>query len=239
MSRRDITRPDAPPARSTENEVDSFLTKLARTPAPATRGEGGRLVFAMDATASREPSWDTACDIQAQMFEETATLGGLQVQLVFYRGFGECKASKWVSDSRALVDLMVRVRCLGGRTQIGRVLRHAIAETEKARVGALVFVGDACEENVDTLADLAGRLGLLAVPVFTFHEGGDPVAGRAFRQIAQLSGGAYCPFDSASARQLRDLLSAVAVYAAGGRRALDDYGRRKGDAVRQITHQLK
>ena len=43
----------------------------------------GRLLFAMDATASREPSWDQACHLQAEMFGATDGLGGLEVQLVF------------------------------------------------------------------------------------------------------------------------------------------------------------
>ena len=107
------------------------------------------------------------------------------------------------------------------------------------KIGALVFVGDAIEEDIDELGHLAGELGLLGLPCFMFHEGHDPVAGKAFRQIARLSGGAYCPFDANSARQLRELLTAVAVYAAGGRRALADFSRRTGGAVPQLTHQIK
>ncbi|MFQ5959675.1 MAG: VWA domain-containing protein, partial [Alphaproteobacteria bacterium] len=198
-----------------------------------------RLIFAMDATASREPTWDRACQIQGQMFEETAALGGLEIQLVYYRGFGECRHSNWVTDSRALVRQMTGVFCLGGQTQIRKVLRHVIDETKRKKVDAVVFVGDCMEEDVDELCHLAGEIGLLGVPVFIFHEGAEPVAAQAFRQIAKLSNGAYCSFDAASARQLRDLLGAVAVYAAGGRRALEDYGRRTGGAVLQIASQVK
>ena len=230
---------DRLPAKSTSADVADFLDKLARAPAVRPDGGRGRLIFAMDATASREPTWDRACHIQGEMFTATEGLGGLEVQLVFYRGFGQCKASPWVSSSRELVSRMTAVRCLGGQTQIARVLRHAISETGKRKVNALVFVGDCMEEDVDELCHLAGQLGVLGVPVFMFHEGGDPVANHAFRQIAKLSGGAYCTFDSSSAQQLRELLSAVAVFAAGGRRALADYGERTGGAVRQITRQVK
>ena len=76
------------------------------------------------------------------------------------------------------------------------------------------------EEDVDRLCARAGELALLGVPVFLFQEGGDETAGRAFREIARLTKGAFCRFDPGSARQLRDLLTAVAVYAAGGRKAL-------------------
>ena len=230
---------DRLPAKSSSADVSAFLDKLARAPSVRTDGGRGRLIFAMDATASREPTWDRACHIQGQMFEETAALGGLEVQLVFYRGFGQCKASPWVSSSRELVARMTAVKCLGGQTQIARVLKHAIAETKQRRVNALVFVGDCMEEDVDELCHLAGQLGVLGVPAFMFHEGADPVARMAFGQIAKLTGGAYCSFDSSSAHQLRELLSAVAVYAAGGRRALDDYGKRSGGAVRLLAGQMK
>ena len=122
---------------------------------------------------------------------------------------------------------------------IERVLAHAIAENQKQRVNALVFVGDAMEEKVDRLCQLAGELGLKGVPIFLFHEGGDPVAAAAFRQMAKLSRGAYLRFDLASADRLKDLLGAVAVYAAGGYRALSAYGERKGGEVLRLTSQLR
>ena len=220
-------------------DVDAFLRRVAAAPAPVKQGETGRLIFAMDATASREPTWDRACQIQGEMFDATASLGGLSVQLVYYRGFGECRASKWVRDSRALVRAMTAVHCLGGHTQIRKVLRHALDETHAQRVHALVFVGDAMEENVDELCAIAGELGLRGVPAFMFHEGPDPSASLAFRQIARLTNGAYLRFDASSARQLKELLGAVAVYAAGGRKALKDYSRHRGEAVLQIAHQIK
>jgi hypothetical protein len=189
----------------------------------------------MDATASREPSWDHACRIQGEMFEATSSLGGLEIQLVFYRGFHECKASRWLSSAAALHRAMRSVFCVGGETQIGRVFDHALKEARASRVSALVFVGDAVEENPDALCQRAGELGLLGVPIFVFHEGGDATAGRTFREIARVSKGAYCAFDSASAQQLRDLLGAVAVYAAGGRRALEAYGKRQGGAALLLT----
>ncbi len=207
-------------------------------PPSRSAGTKGRLIFALDATASRQPTWDRAQHIQGEMFEAAAGLGGLEVQLVFYRGFGECKASPWVGDAGALLGRMTAVTCLGGQTQIGKVLAHARRQTEDKRVNALIFVGDAMEEDPDHLCHLAGELGLLGVPVFMFHEGGDPVVGNVFRQIAKLSRGAYCPFDSSSAQQLKDLLRAVAVYAAGGRAALQDWSRGRSGAVRLLTSQM-
>lgn len=227
------------PTRSSNAEVDAFLRKVAVAPTVGPGDQRGRLIFALDATASREPTWDHACHIQAEMFSATAELGGLDIQLAYYRGFREFRASDWVGEAGKLLRQMTRVQCLAGHTQIARLLKHGIGETRRRKVNALVFVGDALEEDVDKLGELAGQLGLLGVPCFMFHEGGDPIARRAFQQIAQLSGGAFCPFDAGSARQLKELLAAVAVFAAGGRRALADYSKRTGGLVRQLTHQVK
>jgi len=228
-----------PAQKSSQSEVDAFLRQLAATPPPRTAGgKRGRLMFAMDATASREPTWDRACRIQGEMFETTAALGGLDVQLVFYRGFRECQASPWVSSANDLLRRMTAVHCLAGQTQLGRVLAHCIKQTKAERVNALVFVGDCMEEDIDHVAHQAGELGLLGVPVFLFHEGSDPVAQAAFKTVARLTGGAYCPFDASSAQQLKDLLAAVAVFAAGGRAALEDFGRTRGGVVGLLTSQV-
>ncbi len=226
------------PAAAKSAEVEAFLRRVAAMPAARPASGRGRLVFAMDATASREPSWDQACKIQGEMFEATSALGGLDVQLVFYRGFNECKASRWLSSAKALHSAMRAVFCIGGETQIARVLRHAIKELETAKIGALVFVGDAMEENLDTLCALAGELGLRGVPVFLFHEGNNAVAARAFKEMARLSRGAYCRFDAGSAGELRALLGAVAAYAAGGRKALANYGTVTGGAALLLARQL-
>ena len=223
---------------SSSSEIDEFLRKVEIAPRPVPSGRRGRLIFGMDATASREPMWDQACHIQSEMFVETAAHGGLDVQLCFYRGFREFHASKWVSAADQLHRFMGGVKCIGGLTQIARLLGHAINETRKSRVNALVFVGDAMEEDVDRLSDKAGQLGLNGVPAFIFHEGYNPIAERAFREIASLSGGAYCRFDASSAQQLRDLLAAVAVYAAGGRTALEDFSKTRRGVVAQLTHQV-
>ena len=202
-------------------------------------GERGRLIFGMDATASRQPSWDRASHIQAEMFRESAALGGLEIQLAYYRGFGEFTASPWIRDSNKLLSRMTRVFCLAGQTQIGKLLKHAVSETKRRKVNALVFVGDCFEEDIDAAGQIAGEMGLLGLPCFMFHEGGDLAARNAFQQIAKLSGGAFCPFDANSPQQLKDLLAAVAVYAAGGRRALADFSGKKGGVVKQLTYQMK
>ena len=222
------------PAVSSDAEVAAFVRRM-KDIAPSTAAGRGRLVFAMDATMSRQPTWDMALALQAEMFAGVKAIGGLDVQLVYFRGTDECRASRWVSDPAALSTLMTKVTCAGGFTQIRKVLAHARSEAARKPVNALVYVGDCMEEDIDDLCGRAGGLALLGVPVFLFQEGHDANAERAFREIARLTKGAYCRFDAGSAMQLKDLLAAVAVYAAGGRKALAALG---GRAPRLLLDQL-
>ncbi len=227
-----------PATQSSDAEVAAFITKM-KTLAPVA-GEGrGRLVFAMDATMSRAPTWDMALKLQGDMFQAVKEVGGLDVQLVYFRGLNECRASKWVSNPDALARLMTSVSCHGGLTQIDKVLTHALGESGKRKVDALVYVGDCMEEDIDRLCARGGELALLGVPVFLFQEGHDTRAEQTFREIARITKGAYCRFDPGSARQLRDLLTAVAVYAAGGRKALLALSAHKdGAGARRLLEQL-
>src|SRR5580693_4396960 len=181
---------------STTDEIAAFVAK-AHAMSPHAAGAKGRLVFALDATMSRQPTWDMACALQADMFREAASLGSLDIRLVYYRGLNECRATGWISDSAELARLMGKIDCRGGNTQIGKVL----SEARREAVGS-------------------GVRGMLKVPVFMFQEGSDATAEQAFREIARLTGGAWCRFDPGAAAQLRELLRAAAAYAAGGREAL-------------------
>jgi hypothetical protein len=239
-------RPDGAPApvsdelpkTSSSGEINAFLERVRGLQPTTEPGKRGRLIFALDATMSRQPTWDQACVLQADMFREAAAIGGLNVQLVYYRGLGECRASRWVSEADRLAGLMETIDCRGGHTQIAKVLAHARRETEKARVQALVFVGDAMEESVDRLCAIAGELGILGVPVFLFQEGADAVVEQAFREIARLSHGVYCRFTPGAAHELGELLRAAAAYAAGGLKALDDLSKRRNAGAIRLLAQL-
>ena len=228
---RDGTLPEVTPSASAE--IAAFVAK-ARAMTPGSTTGRGRLVFALDATLSRQPTWDMACALQADMFREASAIGNLDIRLVYFRGLNECRASGWISDSAKLASLMTRIRCEGGQTQIGRVLGDARREAVASGVRAIVFVGDAMEESVDALCVTAGELGLLKVPVFVFQEGHDVAAEQAFREIARLTGGAWCRFDPGAATQLRELLRAAAAYAAGGRDALIRLSKNSGGAAALI-----
>lgn len=239
---RPPTRTDktTPTARETERsgDVADFLKKVgamteAQGPADSRQG---RLLFALDATMSRQPTWDLACQLQAEMFDAVADIRALMVQLIYFRGFGECRSSRWVSDARALASLMTGISCQGGHTQISKVLAHARTEHKKQRINAVVYVGDAMEEDIDRLAQKAGELGLLGCPMFLFQEGHDPTAESAFREFARLTKGAYARFDSRAPKELAELLRAVAAYATGGRDALK---LQAGRPARLLLEQLR
>ena len=127
--------------RSAPGEIDAFVERARASVSPGT----GRLVLALDATMSRQPTWDLACALQAEMFGAVGAAGNLSVQLVYFRGIGESRASPWVASANALRDLMVRIDCRGGQTQIRKVLAHVRREAEKRPVAALAYVGDAME----------------------------------------------------------------------------------------------
>lgn len=233
-------RSDQTPApASSRPEIAEFLDRVRALGPASASGKRGRLIFALDATMSRQPTWDTACAVQADMFRAAASAGGLDIQLVYFRGLGECRASGWVANSERLAELMSAIDCRGGQTQIGKVLSHARNETKKQRVQALVYVGDAMEEKIDALCAAAGELGLVGVPMFMFQEGDDQIAENAYREIARLSHGAYCRFDTGAAHELGELLRAVAAYASGGIKALTALSKTQDRGARLLLAQLK
>jgi hypothetical protein len=223
-----------PSRRASSTEVAAFLQKSKAISQFVEKQP--RLLFAIDATASRQPTWDSASHLQQEMFRATGKVASLAVQLCYYRGFNEFSASRWLTDSEALAALMGQVLCEGGHTQIARLLCHALQEHRKSPVRALVFIGDAVEESPDTLSDLAGQCGMLGLPLFLFQEGSDRLVGTTFRNMAKVSGGAYAHFDASSADRLAELLGAVASFAAGGRAALE---KRGGDSAKLLLRQLR
>ncbi|MBK9082002.1 MAG: VWA domain-containing protein [Rhizobiales bacterium] len=231
---------DKVPARpQAKTAVDEFLAR-AKALAPVREEDvAGRLIFALDATMSRQPTWDLAQSLQAKMFESANGFGGLAVQLVYFRGLNECRASRYVTGGAGLAALMSQISVRGGHTQIGKVLTHVREEAKAHRVGALIFVGDAMEENSDGLAVLAGELAMLGVKAFMFQEGADAVVRRTFQEIARLTGGAYAAFDASAPAKLADLLGAAAAYAAGGRAALENHARKSGAAAQALLSQMR
>jgi hypothetical protein len=215
------------------SELASFLEETAAEYKLAGRG---RLIFGLDATMSRKETWDAAASLQASMFREVSAIGALSLQLVYYRGADECRASGWISDPARLATLMSKIDCRAGATQIEKILVHALKETAREKVGALVFVGDAMEESFATLRSKARELDGAGLPVFMVQEGEDPTVEETFKAIASGSGGAYARFNAGGIKQLGDLLRAVASFATGGIAAL---AGRKDEASTLLLAQMR
>ncbi len=221
------------------NDIDSFLKKVKQVKSMTTYGNpAGKLAFIIDATASRQPTWDSASKIQESMFNAAEESGSLNVQLIYFRGLSEFFVSPWNSNSKALQREMADVLCMAGQTQIERSLNQVLLETRRARISAAVYVGDACEEPVNKIYRIAGELGLHKTPMFMFQEHHDQHVERIYREIARLSGGAYSQFDSNSPGLLKELLSAVAIYATGGRQALKLFADKGSAQLQKMTQQL-
>jgi hypothetical protein len=230
---------DKLPTARAGKDIAAFVAEARALAGPAGGpAERARMIFAIDATQSREATWDLASGLQMQMFQAAEAHGGLCVQLVYFRGVGECRASRWHRQARPLVEAMERVHCRAGHTQIARVLRHALNERAGGRIAALVLIGDACEEEHDEIVGLAGQLALVAAPVFAFHEGGDATAERLFREVARVSRGAFHRFDRNAPQALADALRAAAVYASGGEPALRRLAEREGGTYKLIAAQV-
>jgi hypothetical protein len=213
-------------AISTRPQLEKFFARVDPVRA--------RLLFALDATASRQPTWDTSAQLQATMFETAVGLGGLDVQLIYYRGFGECVASRWMNNAASLKAAMSQILCSAGHTQIAKVLSHARREHAREKVNSLILVSDACEESSADLYAEARELG--GVPVFAFQEGSDDRVAGIYAEIARITGGAVAKFDSGAAQRLADLLRAVSAFAAGGLVAL---ANQNTEAAKLLLTQVK
>lgn len=233
MKDKDITPTEKTNTSLREKSSSGDIASFIKAAHDAGQAQSGRLLFALDATFSRQPTWDRAMTIQSSMFDAVGKTGGLSIQLIYFRGMNECRASKWVINAAALRNLMLGIKCQGGHTQIAKILNHAYRETTKKKVSAMVFIGDAIEESIDSLCLKAGQLGLQGVRCFFFQEGHDINAENGFREMARLTGGAYFRLGPDSAKELAELLSAVAIYAKGGLKALSNSDRNKAHLLLQ------
>jgi hypothetical protein len=222
--------PDKPSSR-----VAALLDK-AEASHRAT-AKAGRLVFVVDATGSRQPSWDIASKIQADMFTEAAKVGVLDIMLIYFHGVpdhdGACMASRWTRSASELASFMAKVQCRFGPTQIKKVLERVGREHQQQPVSACIYIGDVVEDPAQALYDLAGSIG---VRLFIFQEGEDVFSADVFRRMARLSGGAHRHFNINAVSELADLLRAVAAFSVGGLEALSDL---KSDAAIKLLGQLK
>ena len=187
---------------------------LLRMPSDSPALPRARVIYAIDATASREHAWSIARDLQARMFIEAGSTGILNLQLVYFQGV-ICRASKWASRGEDLARWMGAIQCEAGLTQIGRTLQHALREHEKAPVHGITFIGDAMEEDLGALGALADELGAAGVPLHMCQEGNDAVVRNAFRLLALKTGGTYSAFNPAVPQTIERLSAQLNKIACG------------------------
>lgn len=182
-----------------------------------------RLLFTMDATASREASWNVAKEITGAMFE--AVPGALDVALAYHGGGRLQEITPFSPESKAFLDKVHMVRCTAGKTALNQILAQA---TQITRLKALIYVGDCFEDSPTDAVELAGQLKLRGVRCFLFHDASSKTLGydvetarTVFASIAKITGGALLPFDESSPQMVKALLEAISVYAAQGIKALE------------------
>lgn len=183
--------------------------------AAALKKEPPKLLFSMDATQSREATWDIAQDLTRTMFDQMP--GGLKIALAYHGGGRLKEVSEFRTDLEYFKRKVAEVRCDAGQTALCPILEKA---TQENGLSALIYIGDAYEEG--EYRTLARDLKLKKVPCFFFLEGNDPAAKRAFSEIAEITGGAVFPFEMTSLGKAKDRLDAIAAFAAGGTQLLKE-----------------
>lgn len=199
--------------------MSEALAKLGKTEERRISRRAGKLVFGLDLTKSREAGLEQARIATAAMFDAIRKFGRVEMKLVYYRGTNECRESQWCADAEVLRRSMLKLSCEGGNTQIAKLLRLVLDESEK--LSAAVFVGDHFEEDPDELFGLAAMLRDKAIPLFVFHECDDHdkwslQAKPLFKRMAEISGGVYVEFKPDSGQVLRELLPSIAAFSTAG-----------------------
>jgi hypothetical protein len=225
-----VTTSGASTSEAAAKPLSPWLAKFAQANNLAGLTRQGRIIFCLDATASREPTWDLSAQLTGRMFD---TVGRLETQLVYYRGLNECQASAWFPNAATLKGAMSKIMCRSGETQIGKILRHARDEHRKKPISAVIFIGDCSEEQPDGLYTQALELG---IPLFIFQDGNYETANVVFSRLAKLTKGAHAKFEPGALKQLGELLHAVATYATGGLTALTNQNT---DAAKLLLTQIK
>ncbi|MCD8566387.1 MAG: VWA domain-containing protein [Alphaproteobacteria bacterium] len=177
----------------------------------------GRVGFIIDATGSRESTWNEAQKIQTDMFSSVAGKGGLKLKLTHFGG-STLSVHEWMDDPNAVASKMKEVSCMLGLTQIIKALEAFLVDNPKEAASSIILVGDSFEENIEELGPFCEKLKNQGTKVFSFLEGDDLQAKQAFSMLSEKTGGAFAVFGKDM--PLEDLCQGVALMAVGGTAAL-------------------
>jgi hypothetical protein len=212
----------------TTNRKNLLARAVDRYKERAALKRGVRIGFLVDATASRENTWEQAQTIQAKMFRSASGLRALKLRLVYFGGNRLTKLN-WNDNARNIAAHMAEVRCHSGLTQIIPGLQAFIDEKPENRADAIILIGDCFEEDAATAAKTAALLKAKGIKVFSFIEGEDWTAHSVFKTLATVTGGKFAKFGNEL--PLDDLCEGVALMTSGGEKALT---RLKNDKVRLL-----
>ncbi len=193
-----------------------------------------RLVFGFDATASREPAWETARQVTDTLVR--AVPGQLDVALAVHGGGTLHTFTDFTSNPNTLRDRAASIRCRSGATRLLAILQRALAAPG---VRAVTYIGDVYEESPTRGRRLADEMGRRGTKLFVLHDVADWTARRdaeIFLDLARRTGGCVLPFDASAPDRLRELLAAVAVYAVGGTKLLKAKRRELPGALVLLEH---
>jgi hypothetical protein len=206
----------------------------AEPPVDTSAPSRPRLVFAVDATASREPAWAAARQVTDALVK--ALPGELDVALAIHGGSRVHTFTAFTNDARTLRDLAAGVGCHAGMTRLLPILD---ASLKRQAVRVVIYVGDVFEESLPQGRQLADQMGAQGIKLIVLHDTADRSARRdaeVFWDLAKRTGGCVLPFDATASGRLRDLLSAVAVYAVGGEKLLRERRHALPGAVALLEH---
>lgn len=201
----------------------------------APKNRRPRLVFAIDATASREPAWQAARDTTDALFD--ALPGQLDVALAVHGGSRLHTFTGFTADPAGLRGTAAGIECQAGGTQLVEVLARS---RDAGDVKLVVYIGDVFEEDADEAAAVADTLRLRGCRVVILHDRGqapayDPSV-EVFQDIARRTGGAVLLFDARSKGKLREILEAVATLAVGGVKLLQERRKTLPGAALLLQH---
>ena len=234
-----IMVPDAPPPAA-QGLLDRIRTALqALLPggvadAPDEAPTRPRLVFAFDATASREPAWATARQVTDALVK--ALPGELDVALAVHGGSTLHTFTEFTADARTLRDRAAGIGCIAGFTRMLPILARSL---KRPGVRVVVYIGDVFEESLGRGRNLADAMGRRGMKLIVLHDTSDAAArGHAeiFLDLARRTGGCVLPFDASAPAKLRELLAAVAVFAVGGRALLEEKSGHMPGALVLLRH---
>src|SRR5262249_45195432 len=145
------------------NKVSSTVANVAAAlptvignvepPAETSTPSRPRLVFAVDATASREPAWAAARQVTDALVK--ALPGELDVALAVHGGARVHTFTEFTNNPATLRDRAAGISCIAGMTRLLPILATSL---KRQAVRVIVYIGDVFEENLAAGRELANSL---------------------------------------------------------------------------------